>query len=325
MNSIYSKKEKFYTMLKITISGFFVVVVLFLSFLVLQFSQGPVLEKPIVVTIPEGYSIIQTAQLLEDSHIIYSRHLFRFITQYRDLVPKSGPYLFSQPRDVLGIIERISLAQYGDVYTNITFPEGATNEQYIQIIKKSDLNIHEDTLIKLLEGKEGYLFPDTYSFFPEATASDIVQELEKTFTKKITEAFAEKTIEKTESEIVIMASLLEKEASNSLEEKQIISGILWKRIAEGIPLQVDAPFVYERQKGSAQLSIADLRRDSFYNTYTNKGLTPTPIGNPGYDSLYAAAHPTESPYYFYLHGSDGVVHYGKNHNEHLKNKRMYLR
>ena len=105
----------------------------------------------------------------------------------------------------------------------------------------------------------------------------------------------------------------------------MISGILWKRIKEKMPLQIDAPFLYERGKGSAQLSRADLTEDSLYNTYTRTGLTPTPIGNPGYDSLYAAAHPISSEYYFYLHGSDGRIHYGKTYSEHLKNKRIYLR
>ncbi len=122
-----------------------------------------------------------------------------------------------------------------------------------------------------------------------------------------------------------MASLLEKEASNDLEQKRIISGILWKRIRIGMPLQIDAPFLYERGKGSAQLSNKDLRASSKYNTYINKGLTPTPIGNPGYDSLYAAAHPIESNYLFYLHDFNGGVHYGKNHKEHVTNKKKYLK
>jgi len=134
-----------------------------------------------------------------------------------------------------------------------------------------------------------------------------------------------KKLEKTREEIIIMASILEKEASNNLEQKQIISGILWKRIHIGMLLQVDAPFLYERGKESSQLSRADLKKDSLYNTYVHKGLTPTPIGNPGYDSLYAAAHPIQSEYLFYLHGSDGKVHYAKNHTEHVTNKQKYIK
>ena len=92
-----------------------------------------------------------------------------------------------------------------------------------------------------------------------------------------------------------------------------------------MPLQVDAPFLYERGKVSSELSHNDLQKDSPYNTYTNKGLPPTPIGNPGYDALYAAVHPIDTNYLFYLHDSDGVIHYGRNHSEHLKNVRSYLR
>ena len=320
-----SKKNKTHQTLKITITGFFVVVISFFIFLFIQFSQGPVLEKEITVTIPDGYSIIQTGQLLEDNNIIHSRHLFRLITQYKNLVPKSGPYYFSEPADLFNIIDRISSSEYGDVYTTITFPEGSTNEQYVHILKNSEFDFKEDILRTLIDGKEGYLFPDTYSFLPDITEAEAISNLEKTFSQKFKKALINKVVQKTDDEIVVMASIIEKEAANDLHQKQIIAGILWKRIEEGIPLQVDAPFLYEREKGSAQLSLSDLRTNSPYNTYTNRGLTPTAIGNPGYDALYAAAHPIDSPYYFYLHASDGLIYYGKNHDEHLKNKRMYLR
>lgn len=321
-NTTKNKKRRKNT---ITFFGFFLILAMFFGFLLLQLISSPVLVEEKTITIPEGYSIIQIASLLEDEGIIHSQLPLRLYMQYKNISPKSGSYHFSKLGDIFHVAQRLENADYGDVYLMLTIPEGSTNEQLISAVEKSELIINSEKLRTLILDKEGYLFPDTYSFLPDADEEDIIEKLEKTFTEKIEKALLDKTVEKTQDEIVIMASLLEKESGNNLKEKQIISGILWKRIEIGMLLQVDAPFLYERGKGSAQLSTSDLQKDSAYNTYVNKGLIPTAIGNPGYDSLYAAAHPVKTDYLFYLHGSDGQVYYGKNHNEHLKNKRMYLR
>ncbi len=310
---------------KNTIIGFFIVFIIILIISFFYYISSPVLKEAKLITIPEGYSIRQSADLLESSGIIRSGFLASIIMRYKKIFPKSGSYKFQKEESLLTIINRIVNSDYGDIYKKITIPEGSTNKQIINIITKSKFNINRDNLVKLISGKEGYLFPETYSFLPEADEEDIVKKMEDTFLEKISIVEKDETIQKTRSDIVIMASILEKEASNNLEQKQIISGILWKRINIGMPLQVDAPFLYEIGKGSSKLSNKDLQKDSPYNTYINKGLTPTPIGNPGYDSLYASAHPINSEYMFYLHGKDGNIHYGKTYSEHLKNKRIYLR
>jgi len=120
-----------------------------------------------------------------------------------------------------------------------------------------------------------------------------------------------------------MASIIEKESLNG-DERQIVSGILWKRISLGMPLQVDATFLYINGKASAELTKDDLNIDSPYNTYRNKGLPPGPINNPGLDAIVAALYPKDSPYLYYLHDKKGKVHYAKTFNEHVANKRKYL-
>jgi UPF0755 protein len=316
--------ENFLKYVKIAIIGFFVILFLLVYSISFFLHQNKLIDRKKIVNIPSGYSIIKTSELLNEESILLYPKLLRYYMQYKNLSPKSGFYSFYGPVNIINISKRISTADYGEVYKKIIIPEGVNNTQLIEIIKKSDLNIDENKLKFLLKENEGYLFPDTYSFLPDANEADIVQEMKSTFLEKIEQAEENKTINKNRSDIVIMASLIEKEASRNLNEKQIISGILWKRISIGMPLQVDAPFLYEIGRGSAQLSNKDLKKDSPYNTYTNTGLTPTPIGNPGYDSLFASAHPKQSEYFFYLHGNDGVVHYAKTYTEHLKNKRMYL-
>ena len=128
---------------------------------------------------------------------------------------------------------------------------------------------------------------------------------------------------KDKSDIVAMASILEKEVKSS-EDRRIVSGILWKRIKIGMALQVDATLDYERNKTSAELTAEDLKEDSPYNTYTRTGLPPSPINNPGLDAIKAALEPKASLYLYFLTDSDNNVHYAKDFEEHKRNKEKYL-
>ena len=125
-------------------------------------------------------------------------------------------------------------------------------------------------------------------------------------------------------DIIIMASILEREAATS-EDMALVSGVLWNRISKGMPLQVDATFMYLLGRKSSELTTADLKIKSAYNTYTNKGLPAGPIGNPGITAIRAAIHPTATSNMYYLSDKDGVMHYAKTFNEHIANKAKYLR
>jgi UPF0755 protein len=116
---------------------------------------------------------------------------------------------------------------------------------------------------------------------------------------------------------------LEREAYNSVEAKTI-AGILWKRMSKNMPLQVDATFKYTLGKSSEELTRADLKNDSPYNTYTRLGLPVGPIGNPGIAMIDATLHPTDSPYWYYLHDALGRIHYATTYQQHLENKRKYI-
>jgi UPF0755 protein len=125
-------------------------------------------------------------------------------------------------------------------------------------------------------------------------------------------------------EVVTMASIIEEEANGSLESKRVVSGILWKRISLKMPLQVDSPFVYYNGKNSYTLTKDDLAKDQPYNTYINKGLTPTAITNPGIDSIRAAITPTQTQYLYFLSDKKGGMHYAKTFDEHKQNRELYL-
>jgi len=279
-----------------------------------------------IFPIARGENGKYVAQHLAEEGFVQDWHCPYFITRLYGLGIKSGDYRLEEGEVLRDVIHRFAEAQYGDVYIWLTFPEGATVQDYAGILKKHGIVKDAHVFVEKYENQEGRLFPDTYAFLPSVTEEDVVSAMQKNFREHFQQAKEGATIHPlpSDEEGIIMASLVEKEAGTSLEEKQIIAGILWKRLQIGMPLQVDAPFLYERQKTSAQLSTQDLREHSPYNTYTQKGLPIGPIGNPGYDALYATFHPLMSEYLYYLHDKDGKVHFARNYREHLKNKRLYL-
>lgn len=198
------------------------------------------------------------------------------------------------------------------IEVKITIPEGYTLKDISEKFKRFK-NFNKENF--LASAKEGYLFPDTYFFDMSETEQEVIKKMEDNFEKKVGDI---------EPGIVIMASLLEKEAITK-QDKKIISGILWKRIKANMPLQVDACFKYICDKTSEELTLDDLKIDSPYNTYANKGLPPASICNPGLESIEAAKNPTSSSYWYYLSDKNSVIYYAKDFDEHKRNKEKYLR
>jgi UPF0755 protein len=126
------------------------------------------------------------------------------------------------------------------------------------------------------------------------------------------------------SEVVTMASLIEKEVQ-TMEDKKIVSGIFWKRIKLGYPLQSCASIAYIKGIPQWRYSSEDTKIESPYNTYLNYGLPPGPISNPGLDSIEAALYPAESPYLYYLSTPDGKIIYSKTLKEHNEAIELYLK
>jgi UPF0755 protein len=174
---------------------------------------------------------------------------------------------------------------------------------------------------------EGYLFPDTYRVFNDATAADIIEKQLDNFASKLTPELLEyiKGQGKNLFMVVTMASLIEKEVSGEADRK-IVSGILWKRLESGMRLQLDSTINYLTGKNDAAPLLSDLDFDSPYNTYRNDGLPPGPICNPGLSSIVAAVYPEKSPYFFYLNRQDtGETIFSKTFEEHVANKKKYLK
>lgn len=264
---------------------------------------------------------------LYDAKIIRSPFWFRIAVIILDgqRGVQAGDYFFPKPLNIFGIASRLTRGNFGLTPVSVTFPEGMTASQMASVLEDNLIAFDSKAFLAAAKPEEGYLFPDTYFFLPNATTTDIITTMKNNFDGKIKTIGAEiKAFKKSQKDIVVMASILEAEARTT-ETRKIISGILWKRLSLGMPLQVDAPFQYIIGKNTFQLTTADLKYDSPYNTYKYTGLPPTPIGNPGLDALTDAVTPTKSPYFYYLSDVRGNMHYAVTYGEHLINKEKYLR
>lgn len=225
---------------------------------------------------------------------------------------KYGKYLFNAPISVFALASRLTKGDFGFKPVKVTVAEGLTAKKIAELFGDFE-NFDKKYFLEKTRELEGYLFPDTYLFLPGAETDQIIETMKDNFKKKVGDIG---------KDIVIMASLIEKEVPES-NDRKIVSGILWKRLKLGMFFQVDAVFPYIT--GKQEVLSDDLKIDSPYNTYLYKGLPPGPISSPGLDAIEAALNPKESPYLYYLSGHDGKTHFAETYEEHLKNKEKYLK
>lgn len=282
-----------------------------------------------IITVENGASLATIAAKFKEKGIIRSAGIFKtlVIALGGDKSVVAGDYLFEEPTNVFEIAEKMASGDFGVKKIPITLHEGLSAKEMADILDEKLPEFNKEEFVFMTKDLEGYIFPDTYLLFPSTGSADALKMLQDTFEKKVRTALA-KDIEssgKTMNEIMTMASIIQDEAYESYEEKQMISGILWKRLDKGMRLQVDATLRYVNGKSSKEMTNADLAFDHEYNTYTRAGLPPTPIGNPGLDAIRAAIYPKTSSYLFYLHDSAGAVHYATTYEEHKKNISLYLK
>jgi len=172
---------------------------------------------------------------------------------------------------------------------------------------------------------EGYLFPDTYHIFDDATEEEITRKMLNNFSIKLTDELREeiRSQGKTMHEIITLASIIEKEVMHD-EDKKIVAGIFYNRLDIGMGLQADSTVNYITGKGLTRSSIADTQIDNPYNTYRYRGLPPGPISNPGMSSILAAIYPTNTDYYYFLTTPEGDAIYSRTFEEHVNAKNKYL-
>lgn len=314
-----------------------------------------------IFEVQKGASLSEIAHSLHENNIIRAPSFFIFLVKAagkeRDV--KAGLYYFEKPLSLTEVMFRLTVGNYEVEPFQSTIQEGATifgmglffEEKGMFTAKDfwriAGLNadhygngtdaymIRDEEWVDFQEvlsikpagaGFEGFLFPDTYFFPPAIKPGSVIRAMLENFERKVTDEMHEEATRQKKDfyDILIMASIIEREAFDG-EDGKIISGILWKRLRENYPLQVDAALSYITGRGSFQLTLDDLEIDSPYNVYARVGLPPTPISNPGIEAIEAALYPQESDYWYYLHDGGGKAYYAKTFEEHKSNKSRYLR
>lgn len=284
---------------------FAILILLFLLFYFLFISAPMDFVKGSVVRIESGMNLRNVSSVLKKQHIIRSRVVFEFFVLIlgSDSHIISADYFFENKLSVFSVARRIVGGEHRMAPLSVTIPEGYDSNQIADTFASKLLNFNKNKFLTKAKDLEGYLFPDTYFFLTNANEQSVVQVMNDNFKKKtITLSGDIVSSGKKKRDIIIMASILEREAKGD-NDREIISGILWKRISINMPLQVDAAMI----------------------TYKEKGLPDSPIGNPGLLAIKASIHPQNSPYLYYLHDKEGSVHYAKNFTDHIKNKLKYLK
>lgn len=302
MGDLISLSKKKFSLRKFS---FFIFLIFFLLilFYYLFFSAPVDFPKGIVVNIEKGETLRGLSLDLKENKIISSRISFEtfVILNGGEKYIAVGDYLFENKLPVFEIARRIVEKDRRLASIKITIPEGFDLSQITEVASLKLRNFNKDDL--LLQAKEGYLFPDTYFFFSSDDEQSVLKYMSENFERKIKPLRPEIVLaKKTEEDIIVMASLIEREAKGDVD-RGYISGILWNRIQKNMPLQVDAALI----------------------TYKKRGLPEDPICNPGMESIKASIHPVVSNYLYYLHDKDGLIHYARNFEEHKKNIIKYLK
>ena len=274
-------------------------------------------EGEIIFKIEKGQGSKEIALNLEKKGLITWAPIFRMyvLVTGKSKKLKAGDYLFSEPMNIQDIVKKIVI---GDIIKEkITIIEGWNLKDIGFYFEQKGMFQAEE--LWEFRDLEGYLFPDTYWVRRDESLAEIVQKMKDNFEKKTAPHRSE-----ISKETIIMASLIEKEVSKK-DDKELVSGILWKRLRADIHLQVDATISYITGKKTTKISKEETQIDSPYNTYLYKGLPPGPISNPGLESILAAAYPKDSEFWYYLSTPEGKTVFSKTLEEHNLAKAKYLK
>ncbi len=220
----------------------------------------------------------------------------------------------------------------------ITIPEGSDLYDIAKILEENRICSSEDFLKYALSEEtakryglkvgsmEGFLFPDTYLFSKNTHPLRVIDVMHKNFLRK-TEELRKRLPEKgiTLEEWVTIASMIEKETAKS-EEKPLVSAVIYNRIKKGMKLQIDPTVIYALKRKNlwdGRLLLNHLKLEDAYNTYLYFGLPPSPICNPGLESLKASLEPAEVDYLYFVADGSGGHQFSRTYQEHSRKVREY--
>ncbi|HEY6636709.1 MAG TPA: endolytic transglycosylase MltG [Solirubrobacterales bacterium] len=275
-----------------------------------------------IVTVPEGASASQVADLLTDNDVVSNGTLFEWRLKLAGKTDQilPGRYVLAHSMSYSEAIDRLT-SSGGKV--NVTIPEGEDRTQIADTV--GDLGLSGDYLAATKSFKgfdpnrygaqnpkslEGFLFPATYELDPGASVDQLVSEQLQAFRQNISGvnlSYA-KSKNLTVYDVLTIASMIDKEVMIA-SERPLVSAVIYNRLHRGMPLGIDATTRFEFHNYTGAITQSQLESPSPYNTRTHAGLPPTPIGNPGLAAIKAAARPAKVNYLYYVLNGDGSGHH----------------
>jgi UPF0755 protein len=337
---------------RVIIIGVLCILVFFAGFTAWVFSSiSPVSRssEPVHVTIQPGEDAKTIAQNLAEHDLLRSPFAFRVYLWVEGLSSKlqAGVYDLAPSMSVAEIARILAYGQAQSNERTIRILEGWSNEEMGAYFEQEGVfsasawrdaarttdsrTILPNHTYTVIQGKpstatlEGYLYPDTYRIFRDASPADVIQKmLENAETKFSAEIMARAgDTDFSFFETLILASIVEREV-RSVTDQRKVADIFLKRLRDGIPLQSDATVNYVTGNYALRPTLEDLAVDSPYNTYAYRGLPPGPIGNPSVAVVNAVLDPESNPYYYFLTAESGETIFSRTLEEHNANKAKYL-
>jgi UPF0755 protein len=287
-----------------------------------RFHQSRIIKEKI--TIQKGMSSRQVAGLLAGKKIIASKRYFSLLLSLKGMNKKIKAGIF-ELNSGMSTREIIDILIGGKVfYIKATIPEGFTAKQIAQLLVEKNFFSSTDKFMQMVKERnlEGYLFPETYFILPGTKEEEIIKMMTCQFFKIFTlqMKMRMKKFNFNQDEVIILASLIEKEAKDE-KERNLISAVFHNRLKKHWRLESCASVRYVLDKWDTPLIYKDLEVNSPYNTYRYYGLPVGSVCNPGLASLKAALYPAESDLMFFVAKGDGTHRFSKYYKEHLFKKR----
>jgi len=280
-----------------------------------------------IFVVYKGQGIREIAGNLKKEGLIKDQVVFFLLVKKLGLDSniQAGDFRLSPSMTAAEIAENLT---HGTLDIWVTIPEGKRAEEVAEILAKN-IPAYQNTWRKKMVENEGYLFPDTYLIPKDAAIDLIVTLMKDNFNKKYEAIAPAKKTNLTKGEVVILASMVEREAKFE-EDRPLVASVLLNRKNIGMKLDIDATIQYalgyqeiEKTWWKKGLTLQDIKLNSSYNTYLNPGLPPTPISNPGLKALNAVISPAETQYLYYISDSSGHNHYAKTIEEHNANIKKF--
>jgi len=275
-----------------------------------------------IVTVPEGATASDVADLLGDNDVVSNGTLFEWRLKLAGKTDKilPGRYVLAQNMSYSAAIDKLT---HSGGKVNVTIPEGEDRTQIAATV--GDLGLSGDYLAasKSVKGfdpnrygasdppsLEGFLFPATYELDPGSNVNQLVSEQLQAFKQNIAgvDPSYAKSKNLTVYDVLTIASMIDKEVAVA-SERPLVAAVIYNRLHRGMPLGIDATTRYEFHDYTGAITQSQLQSPSGFNTRTHVGLPPTPIGNPGLAAIKAAARPAKVNYLYYVVNGDGSGHH----------------